>query len=140
VNELVSAFERSDDEPPAPGEVATLLGRSHAQFEVLTRRAGAVCEWRRYSKTAPWVMKVSDGDRTLYYITPKARHCEVTVVLGKRATAAALAGRVRKKLHPAIREAKPYVEGRPVRVLVRSAADVHAVEELLAVKLNPEAR
>jgi hypothetical protein len=129
-----------DGKPPTANEVATLLGKSHASFEVLTRRAGAVCEWRQYSKTAPWVVKVSESERTLFYITPRPGHFEVTVVLGERAVAAALGGRVGKKLHASIREAKPFVEGRPVRILVRSKADVQAVEELVAVKLKPEAR
>jgi hypothetical protein len=60
--------------------------------------------------------------------------------IGRAAVAAALAGRVGKKLHASIREAKAYVEGRPVRVLVRTKADVQAVEDLVAVKLKPEAR
>ena len=127
-----------DAKPPAASDVAALLGRSHAQFQALTGRAGGVCEWRRYSKTAPWVVKVSEGDRTLFYIAPKPGHFEVTVVLGERAVAAALAGRVGKKLHASIRDAKPYVEGRPVRVLVRSKADLQGVEDLVAVKLKPE--
>lgn len=129
-----------DAKPPTASDVAALLGKSHAQFQVLTQRPGAVCEWRRYSKTAPWVVKVSEGDRTLFYIAPKPGHFEVTVVLGERAVAAALAGRVGTKLHASIREAKAYVEGRPVRVRVSTKADVRAVEDLVAVKLNPEAR
>ena len=130
----------SDAKPPTARDVASLLGRSYAQFQALTKRPGAACEWRRYSKTAPWVVKVSEGDRTLFYITPKPGHCEVTVVLGERAVAAALAGRVRKNFHASIRDAKPYVEGRPVRVLVKGKADAQAVDELVAVKLNPEDR
>jgi hypothetical protein len=62
---------------------------------------------------------------------------EATVVLGERAAQAALAGRVSKALHASIRAAKPYVEGRPVRVMVKGQADIAGVEELLAVKLNP---
>lgn len=95
-----------------------MLGKSHAQFQVLTRRPGAVCEWRRYGKTAPWVMKVSDGDRMRFYIATEPGHFEVTVVLGERAVAAALAGRVAKKLHASIREAKP----RGVPSLTRNCA------------------
>ena len=107
-----------DAKPPSASDVATLLGKSHAQFQVLTGRPGAVCEWRRYSKTAPWVVKVRDGDRTLFYIAPKPGHFEVTVVLGERAVEAALAGRVGKKLHASIREAKP----RGVPSLTRTCA------------------
>jgi len=83
------------------------------------------------------VLKVSQGDRTLFYVTPKADAFETTVVLGERATEAALRGRVSKKLYASIRAAKPYVEGRPVRVVVRSQADLAGVEELVAVKLDP---
>jgi hypothetical protein len=99
---------------PSADELAVLLGKSHSAFQALTHdRGGATCEWKRYSKKAPWVMKVSEGDRTLFYLTPQANQFEVTVVLGERAAEAALAGRVRKQLHAAIRSAKPYVEGRP---------------------------
>jgi hypothetical protein len=124
---------------PSAEELAVQLGRSHSAFQALTHdRRGVTCEWKRYSKNAPWVMKVSEADRTLFYLTPQTNQFEVTVVLGERAAASALAGRVRKELHAAIRSAKPYVEGRPVRVVVAAKADLAGVEQLVAVKLKPE--
>jgi hypothetical protein len=127
-----------DRRPPSAREIATLLGRAHAAFVALTHgRAGVTCEWKRYSKSSPWVLKVSQGDRTLLYAAPKKDAFEVTVVLGERAAQAALGGRVSKELHASIRAAKPYVEGRPVRVMVSARADLAGVEELVAVKLNP---
>lgn len=124
--------------PPTTRELTALLGESYAAFLALTRRGPAVSqEWRRYSKKSPWVLKVSQGDRTLFYATPMSEAFEVTVVLGERAIAAALAGRVSKKLHPSIRAAKTYVEGRPVRIVIRGQDDLAGVEQLVAVKLNP---
>lgn len=73
------------------------------------------------------MLKVSQGDRTLFYVTPRADAFEATVVLGERATEAALRGRVSKRLYASLRAAKPYVEGRPVRVVVRSRADLAGV-------------
>lgn len=103
-----------------------------------------VCRVRRVhvrmetlQQESPWVLKVSQGDRTLMCATPMADAFEGTVVLGERAAQAALAGRASKPLHASIRAAKPYVEGRPVRVMVKGQADVARVEELVAVKLNP---
>jgi hypothetical protein len=128
-----------DGKAPTAEELAGLLGKSKSAFLALTHdRAGAICEWKRYSKKSPWVMKVSEGDRTLLYVTPQANQFEVTVVLGERAAQAALAGRVREGLHAAIRSAKPYVEGRPVRVVVTGKTDLAGVAELVAVKLKPE--
>ncbi len=135
----VTSDSERESRPPSAREIASLLGESYAAFQTLARgRPGVTCEWKRYSKKAPWVLKVSDCDRTLFYATPQADGFEVTVVLGERATKAALAGRVSKALHAAIRSAKPYAEGRPVRVLVTGEADLAGVAELIAVKLKPE--
>ena len=124
--------------PPTPRELRALLGESYAAFKQLTQRGSALTrEWKRYSTKSPWVLKVSQGDRTLFYATPKVGSFEATVVLGERATAAALKGRVSKKLHSSIRAAKTYVEGRPVRVVVTDQADLASVEQLVAVKLDP---
>ena len=126
------------DKPPTTREITTLLGESYAAFRALTERGSAVTrEWKRYSSKSPWVLKVSQGERTLFYARPMVGTFEATVVLGGRATTAALGGRVSKKLHPAIRAARAYAEGRPVRVVVKSLADVEGVEQLLAVKLDP---
>jgi hypothetical protein len=126
-----------ESKPPSNRELARLLGKSHSAFLTLTqRRSTFTCEWKRYGKKSPWVLKVSQADRTLFYATPMADAFEATVVLGERAAREALAGRVSKILHASIRAAKPYVEGRPVRVIVKSQADVAGVEELVAVKLN----
>jgi hypothetical protein len=126
-----------ETKPPSARELAALLGKSHVAFRALTRRPAASSEWRRYGKKSPWVLKLCQGDRTLFYVVPKAGQFEVTVILGERAAAAALGGRVRKALHASIRSAKRYVEGRPVRVAVRSEADLACVEELVSVKLKP---
>jgi hypothetical protein len=125
-------------EVPRDADLATLLGRSHTAFRKLADRAdGSTAEWRRYGKASPWVLKVSLAKRTLYYLQPERGGFKVTVVLGARATQAALAGQVSRRLHAGIRAAKPYVEGRPVSVVVRRMADVADVEELLAAKLRP---
>jgi hypothetical protein len=86
-----------ESKPPSTRELASLLGRSHAAFLALTQRGSAfTCEWKRYGKKSPWVLKVSQADRTLLYATPMADAFEATVVLGERAAQAALAGRVSK--------------------------------------------
>jgi hypothetical protein len=117
-----------------------MLGRAHPAFQALaTRGPGTISEWRRYSANSPWVLKLTRGDRTLYYLDPTRGAVCATVILGKRAADAALAGAVSEHLHQAIRSARAYAEGRPVRVLVKRMADVKGVLELVAVKLNPEA-
>lgn len=125
--------------PPTAQGLRKLLGASYAAYEALTARDdGSTCEWKRYNEKAPWALKVSRADRTLFYVKPASGSFEVTVVLGPRATEAALAGRVPKSLHASIRAARAYAEGRPVRVVVTSEADLVGIEQLVAVKLAPK--
>jgi len=127
--------------PPTQSEMAEVLGDAYPAFETLVGRAGpGAAEWRRYTKNSPWVLKVSQGKRSLFYARPDSGHLRVTVLLGGRAVDAALAGRVSKRLHDSIRKAKVYPEGRPVSVVVKRPSDLAKVEELIAVKLEATAR
>src|SRR5512141_1358530 len=123
------------EQPPSDTEMEAVLGDAYAGFRTLVEEAGAgAAEWRRYTKNSPWVLKVSEGKRSLFYARPDGGHLSVTVLLGDRAVDAALAGGVRKSLHDSIRRAKRYPEGRPVVVVVRRASDLAKVVELIEVK------
>jgi len=127
--------------PPSDTELRSVLGEAYAAFQDLVGRAGpGAAEWRRYTKNSPWVLKVTQGKRSLFYARPDSGHLKVTVLLGGRAVEAALAGQVSKRLHESIRKAKVYPEGRPVCVEIRRPSDLGKVEELIAAKLAATAR
>jgi hypothetical protein len=112
-----------------------VLGESYPAFQALVALAGpGAAEWRRYTKNSPWVLKVSEGKRSLFYARPDLGYLSVTVLLSERAVDAALAGRVSRRLHEAIRSAKVYPEGRPVNVVVKRPSDFAKVEQLIALK------
>jgi len=83
-------------------DLARLLGDASVAFRALAERAGTICEWKRYSRLAPWALKVGQGKRTLFYLEPTAGAVKVTVVLGEHATEAALGGQVSRKLQASI--------------------------------------
>ena len=128
-------------EPPSESDMRAVLGEAYAHFQDLVSQAGpGAAEWRQYTKKSPWVFKVSDGKRSLFYARPDAGHLRVTVLLGKRAVDAALAGRVSKGLQESIRSARVFAEGRPVTVLVKRLSDLVKVEELIAVMRETSTR
>ena len=127
--------------PPSDSELKAVLGEAYSAFQALVSRAGpGAAEWRRYTKNSPWVLKVSQGKRSLFYARPDSGHFKVTVLLGGRAVEAALAGQVSKRLHESIRKAKVYPEGRPVTVAIKRLSDLGKVEELIAAKLTATPR
>ena len=127
--------------PPSDSELKAVLGEAYSAFQALVSRAGpGAAEWRRYTKNSPWVLKVTQGKRSLFYARPDSGHLKVTVLLGGRAVEAALAGQVSKRLHESIRKAKVYPEGRPVSVAIKRPSDLGKVEELIAAKVAATAR
>jgi hypothetical protein len=123
---------------PPEGELRDLLGRCYAVFDRVAHPSHSVTgEWRCYKKGTPPILKVIDGKRTLYYVRPDRGSVHVSLLLGRLACEAALAGQVPSHLHAVIRSAKEFPEGRAVRLELHRLADVADVEALLAVKLAP---
>ena len=127
------------DAVPDQAGLLGLLGAARDAFDRLAAPGGgATAEWRRYSKASPWTLKVVAGKRTLYYLTPGDGEFTVTLILGERASVTALAAHnVPGQLKQALRDARPYAEGRGIRIPVRGISDLGPVERLLAIKLAP---
>jgi hypothetical protein len=126
-------------EPPGEAELERWLGGALEAFEQLRSiRPGATSEWRRYSKAGPWTVKVVLAKRTLWYLTPTEEGLHISMVFGGRATEAVLAADdVPETVKAALRDARPYAEGRGIRLPVAGTADVGLLERLLAIKLAP---
>jgi len=129
---------------PAPGAGAPLedgiaerLGRARAAWRaLLASLPGLEREWKTYSRSAGPTLRLKDGGRAVLYLQPEDGRFQAVVVLGERAAATALAARLPAPLRTAIESARPYVEGRPVRLAVRGLADLRRVRTLLAFKRN----
>lgn len=125
---------------PPEGELRDLLGRRYGVFDKVAHPGpGITGEWRCYKKGKPPILKVVDGKRTLYYVRPERGSVHVSLLLGRRAREAALAGQVPSHLRTVIRSAREFPEGWAVRLELRRLADVADIEALLAVKVAPAA-
>jgi hypothetical protein len=126
-------------EPPGGAELERRLAGAFEAFERLRSiRPGATSEWRRYSRAGPWTLKIVLAKRTLWYLTPTDEGLHVSMVFGVKATDAVLAADdLPEFVKTALREARPYAEGRGIRLPVAGIADVALLERLLAIKLAP---
>jgi hypothetical protein len=124
---------------PTEQELAAMLGTAYPVLQAVVGVEGRTGEWRQYTRQSPWLLRVTKGKRPLCYLQPEAGAVKATVLLGPKSVVAALAGRVSRRLHPVIEAAKVYPEGRPVPVRLKRLSDVARLEELVAVKLKPEA-
>jgi hypothetical protein len=125
------------DGPPTDAQVRRALGPAVAAWDALLDPArGRTTEWKRYSKKAPWSLRVNEGKRTVLWAVPLKGELRVAVIVGEKRVAAGLAGPLSKKLKTDLRDAPRYPEGRAVRIRMKSAARVHDVERLIDLKLG----
>jgi hypothetical protein len=124
---------------PAASALAKALGRAVAAWNALKEGVasdcGAVEEWTFSSAKAGWTLRLKHRKRVIVYMTPCKGHFLASFALGERACMAAEAAGLPPDVLAAIAEAPKYVEGRGVRIPVRTPAEAAAIRALAAIKL-----
>lgn len=93
-------------------------------------------DWRCYSQKSGWTMKLLRKKRNLFFMTPQKEHFLVTFIIGDRALAEVEKSGLPEAVKSELRTAKKYVEGRVVRIAVKSRKDIDTVRKLVGIKLR----
>lgn len=93
-------------------------------------------EWKYYTKAAGWTYVVKYKKRTMFYLFPKDAHLQATFVFGAKAAAAAEESDLPADVKESLRNAKVYVEGRSIVILVKNTSDLEVLKKLLVIKAN----
>lgn len=94
-------------------------------------------EWKYPGAAHGWSYRIKDGKRNLLYFLPRDGFFKIAMVFGERACEAVYSSDVSDSIKQALREARPYVEGRGIRIDVRTDADLGDIRTLLGIKLQP---
>lgn len=135
----LSAFD-DKSRPPRDEEVAATLGRAvaawHALRKAVATRFGPLSEeWGFAGKSAGWGLRLKQPSRTVLYMTPRRGHFLASFALGEKAVKAAHESNLPASILEIIDGAKKYVEGRAVRIEVRTLKDVRNVEKIAVIKM-----
>ncbi len=128
---------------PSMAELHRALGRSVSAWPGIIsgleeHYSPLELEWRASQLEFGRMCLVRYKDRTLLYLTPMAGQLLVGIVLGERAYELAMASKLRAAIKKMLSDAKPYVEGRGIRFVVKSASDVAQVLLLVECKMAPK--
>lgn len=139
--ERLSAFGDAARQPTAAELAATLGPAAEAWDSLIAHVTGAygpvVAQWNLASAKLGWSVRLKKGDRILLYLIPQAGRFLVGVVLGGQAVAAARAADLPAAVRRALSEAPRHAEGTGLRLPVRGADDLPAIEILTALKMKP---
>jgi hypothetical protein len=126
--------------PPSDEAVAEALGRTsklwndlkaelRAQFDPLAEKWGfSGAQWG-------WSLSLKHKKRSVLYLSPRRRHFLASMAFGDKAVQAAHRSDLPREVLEMIDSATKYVEGRAVRIEVRSKKDLVVVTKLIAIKM-----
>ncbi|CAJ36147.1 DUF3788 domain-containing protein [Methanocella arvoryzae] len=136
----ISAFDDRSKQPTEEYLKAT-LGSAYALWTDLQNQIAltysASPEWGYASKKSGWGMRMraEKGKRVVLYMTPCKDYFIASFALGEKAVEALHESDLPASVLEIIDSAQKYVEGRAVRLEVRSAADVSSVVKIAAAKM-----
>jgi len=103
----------------------------------LTENIGSVKEeWKFYGAKSGWTMKVLLGKRNLFFMKPEESAFMVAFVFGDKAVSAVEKSNLPENIKTELTEAKKYMEGRGLRVYVKTNDDLEIVKKLVEIKVK----
>lgn len=131
---------------PAKGPDArhwkTVLGHAYATWAgivgIVEELASPLdIEWKPSKIAFGHVCLLRHQKRTFVYLLREKTSVTVAIVLGGRAYSLAMAGTLSTAFQTSLTEARPYAEGRGIRVSVKTTRDLATIRKLVAIKLTP---
>lgn len=119
---------------PALGEAFGLWARLHGQ--VMVYCPGSTEEWKFAGVKSGWSFRISDRRRVLLYFLPREGFFKVAFVFGPKAVEKVLASKVSTTIKEELLAAKPFAEGRGIRIEVRDPSVLEDILFLLAIKVS----
>ncbi len=131
------------DKTKEPGEfqVAEMLAGSAEHWNgikiFLIENIGQVNqEWKFYGAKSGWTMKVLLGKRNLFFMKPEKSAFMVVFIFGDRAVAEVVKSNLPENIKTELLEAKKYMEGRGLRLYVKTNDDLEIVKKLVEIKVK----
>jgi hypothetical protein len=127
--------------PPTPRELTQLLGPAsdlwtQLQDGVRTGHTGVSERWVYGGRKYGWSCRLEHGKKGILYLIPDDGHFRVGIALPDAARDAALASDLPAAVREPLASATKAMEGWPVRMAVRTAADVAIALRLVEIKLR----
>jgi len=125
---------------PTDRDVAAILGPAKGRWdEIVGHVAGTygpiTQEWASSGKAYGWSLRLKSKKRTILYLIPQHRTFLCAFVFGDKAVEAVLASSLPRPIIEAIEGARRYVEGRGIRVEVKTSQNLDTIRKLVAIKM-----
>lgn len=102
----------------------------HSQYEK------SIDEWSYPGEKYGWSFRIKDKKRAILYLLPRDQYFKVAFVFGQKAFDHIMQSEIAENIKAELRAAKPYAEGRGIRIDVREKEDLDDIFRLIGIKLK----
>lgn len=125
---------------PTESDLKGALGNTLKQWQnfvdyTLECYPNAVCEWNFSSEKYGWSFRIKDKKRVLLYLLPRDQFFKTAFVFGPKAMDKILESDVADFIKVELAQAKPYAEGRGIRIEIKDASLVKHIQKLIRIKI-----
>lgn len=92
-------------------------------------------EWNYPGAKYGWSFRIKDKKRAIIYLLPRNHYFKVAFVFGQKATDEVLSSEVSAAIKTELSSAKPFAEGRGIRIDIKDASIISDIEKLIMIKL-----
>lgn len=125
---------------PDENSLKKALGKSYELWRTIAQYAvaqypGAIEEWSFPGEKYGWSHRIKDKKRVIVYLLPRDGFYKVALVFGQKATDAVMTSGVSETIKTELMNAKPYAEGRGIRIDVTEPGMVEDIKSLIDIKI-----
>ena len=126
---------------PTEAQLKTALGETHDYWQTLANITlslypKAITQWHYSGEKFGWSFHISDTKRVLIYLLPRDQFFKVAFVFGSKATDAVLKSDIADSIKNELLAAKPYAEGRGIRIPVTNESQINDIKQLITIKIS----
>jgi hypothetical protein len=136
------AMSLFDDKSKQPTEqmLTKALGKHYQLWKdiakyVVEKYPKAIEEWKYPGVKYGWSFRLKDKKRNIIYMGPRDGFIMVAFIFGDKGVDAVQESSLPQSIKDELRNAKKYVEGRVLRLQVRTKSDVANIKTLVDIKL-----
>ena len=126
---------------PTEKDLQQALGETFAHWNalvefVLSEFPDAKQEWKFSGEKFGWSFRLNDKKRAIVYLLPRAVFFKTAFVFGQKAENEILNADIADEIKNELRAAKKYVEGKGIRIDVKTKAALDDIKKLVHIKLR----
>ena len=127
--------------PPANSDLAEALAKAKKYWDNMIEHleqsySDLSQEWKKSGKKYSWVIRLATKKKVVVYLIPENKYFQAAFILGPKAVEAVRSSDLPDAIKTEMEDAKQYAEGRPLRMNIKTAADLKLAKKIVAVKMG----